>query len=270
MKRTIWIVCAAIVAAGVVIAQGPAASPASQTRPKTVTEQTYPADQIQAGEQRFGAQCGFCHGRDAAGGELGPDLTRSALVSEDTRGDKIGPLLKTGRPDQGMPAFTLNAADQTAIVAFIHTQKTKFDTLGGGRRAVDPEDLAVGNAEAGRDYFEGACGSCHTGLRSLAGIAAKYRGLELLQRMLYPSGRPAPARPTASVKLGDGQRVTAPLAGEDEFTISILDSTGARKTYDKSAVTFTIDDPMAAHFTQLGKYTDKDMHDVFAYLDTLK
>jgi hypothetical protein len=27
---------------------------------------------------------------------------------------------------------------------------------------------------------------------------------------------------------------------------------------------------MSAHFDQLGKYTDSDMHNVFAYLDTLK
>src|SRR6185436_10953585 len=102
-------------------------SPASQKPPETVKPQTYSADLVRAGEGRFAAECGFCHGRDTAGGETGPDLTRSALVAEDFRGDKIGPMLRAGRVDKGMPAFTLNAADTDAIVAFIHDQKTKME-----------------------------------------------------------------------------------------------------------------------------------------------
>src|SRR5690242_16932038 len=98
----------------------PAQSPASRPRPQTVTSQTYSSQQIQDGEGRFIAQCGFCHGRDTAGGESGPDLTRSQLVAEDVRGDKIGILLRTGRPEQGMPAFDLSATDRDAIVAYIH------------------------------------------------------------------------------------------------------------------------------------------------------
>jgi len=250
----------------------PAQSPASPPRPLTVTPQTYPVEQIQAGAVRFVSQCGFCHGRDAAGGESGPDLTRSELVAEDTRGDKIGPLLRAGRPDKGMPAFNLSDADRGAIVAFIHDQKTKFETLGGGRRAVSDTDLATGNAGAGRTYFNGAggCSGCHSPTGDLAGIARRHQGLTLLQRMLYPSGRPAPAPAKVTFTLPSGQTVIAPLAEEDEFTVSVFDPVGVRQTYEKSAVKFKIEDPRAAHFDQLGKYTDADMHNVFAYLDTLK
>ena len=136
--------------------RNPAQSPASQPRPQTVTPQTYSIEQIQAGKQRFASQCGFCHGREAAGGETGPDLTRSELVAEDVRGDKIGPLLRTGRPDRGMPAFELSDADTRGIVAFLHDQKTKFDALAGGRRGVEAADLATGDATAGRRNFNGA------------------------------------------------------------------------------------------------------------------
>lgn len=248
----------------------PAQSPASQPGPPTVTPQTYPGEQIQAGALRFTSQCGFCHGRDAGGGETGPDLTRSELVAQDTRGDKIGPLLRTGRADKGMPSFNLSATDLGAIVAFIHDQKTKSEALGGGRRSVDDADLATGDAAAGRSYFNGAggCSGCHSATGDLAGIATQYRGLALLQRMLYPSRR-RPA-PKVTFTLASGQTVIAPLAGEDEFTITVMDPLGARQTYEKSAVNFKIDDPMAAHFEQLGKYTDDDMHNVFAYLETLK
>ncbi len=291
MKRTIWIFWAALVAASITIAQGPptangvkplpggkgaprdpAASPASRPRPATVNQQSYSADEIKKGEQRFGAQCGFCHGRDAAGGEEGPDLTRSDIVAEDNRGDKIRPLLKTGRTDEGMPSFaSLSDADAMAIVAFIHTQKTKLDADSGGRRQVDPEDLATGNAKAGLRYFDTACAKCHSATGDLAGIATRYKGLALMQRMLYPTaGRPAPKRPQVTLTLASGEKIVAPLAVEDEWTVSVTDAAGARKTYEKSAVKYEVNDPMQAHFDQLGKYTDKDMHDVYAYLESLK
>jgi cytochrome c oxidase cbb3-type subunit 3 len=283
MRQTIKIPVITLLAAGSVIAQAPLGqaqsqppipgqSPASLRPPQTVEPQTYPADQIQAGEGRFTSQCGFCHGRDAAGGETGPDLTRSALVAQDTHGDKIGPLLKTGRPDRGMPSFDLTVAEVGALIAFIHAQKTKFETLGGGRRVVDATDLATGKADAGRRYFnrKGSCSGCHSVTRDLAGIASRYQGLLLLQRMLYPNGQPAPAPPKVSFTLPEGHTVIAPLVGQDEFTITVLDPMGARQKYARSAVKFKIDDPMSAHFDQLGKYTDKDMHDVFAYLETLK
>ena len=278
MKLIVKISVVTLLAAGTVVAQAPAPplapgqSPASLRPPKTVTQQTYPVEQVQAGEGRFTSHCGFCHGRDAAGGETGPDLTRSALVAQDTRGDKIGPLLKTGRPDRGMPSFDLTADEVGALVAFIHAQKTKSETLGGGRRAVDATDLATGKADAGRRYFsrKGSCSGCHSATGDLAGIASRYQGLQLMQRMLYPSGQPAPAPPKVSFTLPEGRTVIAPLAGQDEFTITVLDPAGARQTYARSALKFKIDDPMSAHFDQLGKYSDKDMHDVYAYLETLK
>ena len=287
MKQSVWVSSAGLIAAGILIAQGPGVQPASESKsapaipgqspasmpgPKTVTPQSYPAEQIKTGELRFTSQCGFCHGRDAAGGESGPDLTRSEFVAADVRGDKIGPLVRSGRREQGMPAFDLNATDLGAIVAFIHDQKTKSEALGGGRRSVDPADLAVGDAGKGREYFngEGGCAKCHSVTADLAGVASRYKGLALLQRMLYPSGQPAPAKPKAAVTLASGQTITGPLASEDEFAIVILDPAGARQTYQKSAVKLKIDDPMSAHFTQLGKYSDDDMHNLFAYLDTLK
>ena len=105
--------------------------------PATITAQSYPAEQVQAGQTAFASRCGFCHGRDAAGGESGPDLTRSVLVAEDVRGDKITPVVRTGRTDRGMPAVALPDADLAAIVAFIHDQKAKAESQEGGRRSVE-------------------------------------------------------------------------------------------------------------------------------------
>jgi cytochrome c oxidase cbb3-type subunit 3 len=291
VKQTLSLLTAALVAGSFLFAQAPKAdkqeksnepkkvaardpndSPASLPRPKSKTPQTYPAEQIQAGELRFAAQCGFCHGRDAAGGESGPDLTRSELVAEDVRGDKIGPLLHTGRLDAGMPSFQLADSDLMSIVAFVHNQMDKFATLGGGRRSVEPADLATGNAADGHAYFNGAggCSACHSATGDLAGIASRYQGLELLRRMLYPSGRAAPSKPKAIFTLASGETIVAPLSTDDEFSVTVLDPLGKPQTYPRSAVKVKIDDPMSAHFVQLGKYTDSSMHNVYAYLSTLK
>ena len=230
----------------------------------------YTCDQIAAGQRLFTAQCGFCHGRDAMGGESGPDLTRSAIVADDVRGDKLGPFLRAGRVDKGMPAFTLSAADLGAIVAFVHDQKTKAESLTGGRRTVDIADLQTGDPEAGRRYFAGACAKCHSPTGDLAGVAKRLQGLPLLQRMLYPTPGREGSKATVTVTPQSGQAVTGRLAYRDEFTIGLTDSNGWYRAWATRLVTFVVNDPLQAHVDQLGKYTDGDMHDVLAYLQTLR
>lgn len=251
-------------------------SPASVRPPSTATPQQYAAELVDGGRTRFAAQCGFCHGRDAGGGEGGPDLTRSTLVAADVRGDRIAPVLRSGRTDKGMPAFTLPDADVAAIVAFIHDQKTAADNAIGGRRSVDAADLQGGNAVNGKRYFDAACARCHSATGDLAGVATRLQPLALLQRMLYPApvaGRGAdPSRipQTVSVTLKSGQAFTGKLAYRDEFTIALIDAAGWQRSWPTSQVTFTVTDPLQAHVEQLGKYTDADMHDVLAYLQTLR
>jgi cytochrome c oxidase cbb3-type subunit 3 len=226
---------------------------------------------IIVGQSRFADECALCHARDTAGSETGPDLTRSVLVAQDVQGDKIAPMLRTGRVNKGMPAFDLTEAEINAIVAYIHDQKTKMEAAGGGRRNVDIDDLQTGDVEAGQRYFNGAgnCSKCHSATGDLAGIGNRYKGLPLLQRMLYPQGsRPAPAK--AIVTLSSGSTVTGTLVSQDEFTVQIKDATGMTRSWATSEVKVAIDDPVAAHFEQLGKYADQDMHNVYAYVQTLR
>jgi cytochrome c oxidase cbb3-type subunit III len=257
--------------------QAPSASPASKKPPATATPQTYPAEQIQTGQGRFASQCGFCHGRDAAGGETGPDLTRSAIVAEDVRGNRIAPIVRAGVPDKGMPAITLSDADMAAIVAFIHDAKTKAESASGGRRAVDVDDLRTGNVDAGKRYFNGAggCATCHAIAGDFARVGSRFEGLALLQRMLYPgSGRgagPAAVPPGVTVTTSSGQTVTGKLAFRDEFTVSLIDADGWTRSWPIGSVRISGgDDPLRAHIELLAKYTDEDMHDVLAYLQTLR
>lgn len=255
----------------------PGQSPASAPRPKSATPQDYSAAQVREGEVQFGSQCGFCHGKDAAGGESGPDLTRSEVVAKDMRGNQLGPVIRAGRPEKGMPAFNkLSETELNAIVAFVHSQMDKFAELGGGRRSVLPEDLATGNGEAGRAYFQGAggCSSCHSEAGDLAGIGKRYQGLNLLRRILYPGGGPgmaqSAAQPKATIVLQSGQTVAAPVVAEDDFSVTVLDASGGRQTYQRNAVQVKVEDPLSAHFNLLGKYTDTDIHNLYAYLEGLK
>ncbi len=269
----------ATLACGLALAQppggGPAASPAADPIPETRVPQVYSPELISTGSTIFAAQCGFCHGRDARGGAGGDDLARSELVAEDVRGDRIGEILRTGRPEAGMPAFAgLAASDVDAIVAFIHDQTRLAQSEEGGRQSVDVADILSGDAERGRTYFEANCTACHSARGDLAGVANRLQGLRLLQRMLYPQGGAGPnaarAQSTVAVTLKDGRTVGGTLVFRDEFALGLRDSEGRYQSFATSEVEFEIDNPLAEHIEQLARYTDRDMHDVVTYLHTLR
>jgi cytochrome c oxidase cbb3-type subunit III len=230
------------------------------------------------GRKLFVPACGFCHGNDAHG-KSGPDLVRSALVLHDNKGDVIGPVIQNGRPELGMPAFSALSAEQIAdISAFLHSRAADVSN----RFAYKIGDLTTGDAQKGAAFFngDGHCGSCHSTSGDLAHVATKYEPVELQRRMLYPApnlidvflGRavvpPAPTKVT--VQLASGERVSGTLDHLDEFTVSLHDSAGWYRSFSRESVTVDVQDPRAAHEGLLPKYSDQEMHDVFAYLETLK
>jgi cytochrome c oxidase cbb3-type subunit 3 len=220
------------------------------------------------GQSLFVQNCAFCHGRDASGGEEGPDLTRSKLVAEDVAGNKIGPVVLNGRQEKGMPRFQLAEPDIKDIAAYIHEEKKIAESQKGGRRGVEVADLQTGNADAGKTYFNGAgqCSTCHSPSGDLAGVASRYEGLKLEQRMLYPHGAVA----NITVTLPSGEKLSGKLAYQDEFNIGMRDANGWYHSWPASAVRFTIDAPVAAHAELLAKYSDDDIHNLMAYLQTLR
>jgi len=230
--------------------------------------QKSPAALVDAGRVVFQANCAFCHGRDAAGGESGPDLTRSKLVTSDSGGDKILMVVENGRPDKGMPAFKLPQDQLSALVAFIHNQANQTAGRKGGRRGVDPEDFSTGNVALGKAYFNGAggCSGCHSPTGDLAGIASKHQGLELVRRMLAPG----PGHRKLTVTLPSGETITGDLAYHDEFTVAMRDSKGSYRSWSVKNVHYTITYPTQAHVDLFPKYTDDDIHNLMAYLQTLR
>lgn len=223
---------------------------------------------VASGQTLFLQQCGFCHGRDASGGESGPDLTRSKLVSSDNAGENIGPVIHNGRPQKGMPSFNLSDAEVTSLIAFIHFQQDQAMSQTGNRKGVATADLQTGDAEAGKKYFHGAgtCSSCHSETGDLAGIASRYQGLRLEQQMLVPRN----AQSKVTVTTAAGRMITGALAYRDEFTIGLMDQAGVYHSWPTASVKYKVDSPTDAHVELLKKYTDDDIHNLMAYLQMLR
>lgn len=235
-------------------------------------KKTYPANLVEQGASLFRQDCSFCHGRDATGGESGPDLTRSKLVAADVDGEKIAAVIRSGRPEKGMPPFDRTDQQIASLVAFIHTQQGLFlqdrRKGAGGRKGVDPEDLQTGNVAAGKKYFEGAggCAGCHSPTGDLAGIASRLQGLELEERMLYPRH----VKSKVTVVLPSGQEITGTLEYLDEFTVGLTNADGVYQSWRTRDVKYKLDAPVEAHVELFSKYTDDDVHNLMAYLQTLK
>jgi cytochrome c oxidase cbb3-type subunit III len=217
------------------------------------------------GQGIFSSSCSFCHGSQATGTEQAPNLLRSPLVFQDHGGDTLGPFLKQGRPTLGMPAFpTLEPQQVQDISAFLHA---RIQQVRGTRL---PETaLLVGDPKAGLAYFNGAgkCSTCHSATGDLAHIGSKDQPLALTTSFLTPPAKPC----EVTVVLPSGQSVKGKLEYLDEFTVSLVDSAGVYHSWPRDR-TKSVDvvDPLAAHKAMLPVYTDKDIHDLLAYLVTLK
>jgi len=233
---------------------------------------------VERGRKIFIPTCGFCHGNDAHG-KSGPDLVRSALVLHDNKGDTLGPMIRNGRPDRGMPAFSALSAEQIEdISTFLHSRAADVSN----RFAYKLGDLVTGDPAKGAAFFHGAghCDTCHSPSGDLAHVATKYEAAELQRRMLYPApnmidvflGRAVkPPVPTkVIIHLPSGQEMSGTLDHLDEFTVSLHDSSGWYHSFSRENVTVDVQDPRAAHEALLPKYTDDDMHNVLAFLETLK
>ena len=233
------------------------------------------------GRKIYAAECVTCHGPSARGTERGANLVRSQVVLRDRYGNSIGPLLKKGHPMQtGTPSSNLTDAQITDLSHFIWQRIN--DTLRGSP-AFEPGDVLVGDAKAGEAYFtgEGRCATCHSTTGDLAGYGKRFPPIEIQQRFVFPNttggrGRGRAAGPsrqqvTVTVTLPDGTSVTGPLVSMDDFHVALRDQTGAYRSWTRTpAMKVVKNDPLSAHVELLDRLSDKQMHDVVAYLETLK
>lgn len=241
----------------IAVANSPAVAKQSET----------PDPAIERGHKQFEQACGFCHGPDATGAR-GPDLVRSPLVAHDVKGDLIGGAIRQGRPDKGMPAMPLTDAQVSDIAAFLHARAAAAQRSNGVPKVYPLEKLLTGNADSGKAFFNGAggCKSCHSPTGDLNGIAGKYSPLDLQAHMLYPGGQ----HTSVVVTMPSGEQVKGPLEHADDFVVSLRDASGWYRSFSRDAVKVELQDALAAHRELLGKLAQADVHNLFAYLETLK
>lgn len=234
---------------------------------------------VERGKQLLAQECGFCHGANARGGSGGPDITRSTIVLEDENGKQLGEFLRVGRPDRGMPAFDLGAAQESDIAAFLHGEIY----AASNRRLYKILDIIVGDSKAGQSYFNGAgrCATCHSPSGDLKGIGGKHDAVALQSLFVYPRRGAIPGSPAyedrnavkATVALPAGAVVTGAIVRLTDFEVTIFDATAEQqRTFLRNGDVpkVTVTDPLQAHLDQLTKWTDTDMHNVTAYLASLK
>jgi mono/diheme cytochrome c family protein len=219
--------------------------------------------------------CQFCHGADTRGGDGGPSLLRSSIVLDDQNGELIASVVRAGRP--GMPKFTLTDAQIGDVAAFIHT----FKAAGYDESRVRPPSIVVGDPKAGEEFFGAKCASCHSPAGDLRGIASRIADPRMLQQTwLMPGsggGRGAQAPVTvpptrAIVTLPSGETVEGTVDRVDDFVVSLTLPDGTHRSFrtDGDTPKVEIRDPLQPHKDLLRVYTDTDIHNVTAYLVTLK
>ncbi len=216
------------------------------------------------GQKTFVQTCGFCHGANATGAE-GPDLIRSSVVLHDEKGDLIGQVVLKGRPDGGMPAFPSMTVDQIGdIAAFLHMRVEEAANRAGYKIL----NVVTGDPKRGEAFFDANCKSCHSPTGDLAHIASKFQPVDLQAQFLYPSR--SAAQPTVKITPADGRVITGKLKYIDDFNVSIWNPSGEFVSWPRSQVKVQIEDPLQGHRDLLSKYTNQDMHNILAYLETLK
>ncbi len=292
MRTAIGIGVMLAAAIGVALAQAPA--PAQGGRGSTTS---FPAQQRKAadpavvarGEELYGLECRGCHGADLRGGEMGgPNLLRSPLVLSDQNGELILPVVQGSRQAQGMPAIGMTPEDVAAVAAFIHSVAARSPGQGapppGPGRTLN---VLVGDARAGETYFAARCSSCHSPGGDLRGLGE--RGLSPVQlqnlwvsggererRETEPQRRPPPMTTrrevTVTVTPQAGPAVEGRLERIDDFVVALTEADGTPRSFRRvgDVPRVVIHDPLEAHRALLTIHTDKDIHDVTAFLAGLK
>jgi len=225
---------------------------------------------IQRGQQLYSTNCAFCHGNDARGGDGGPNLLRSEIVLNDNKGELIGDILRNGLG--AMQKFDMSAEQVSDIAAFIHT----FRVAGYDASRLRPETIVVGDAKAGETYFKAKCASCHDVNGDLKGFAARVADARIMQQTwLMPAARGTrPSRQpitTVVATLPSGEHIEGQLVRIDDFIVTLVTADATQHSVRRDAGSkIEVRDPMQPHKDLLRIYADKDIHNVTAYLESLK
>jgi mono/diheme cytochrome c family protein len=239
------------------------------------------------GKVLYAAQCSSCHGLKGRGGnealpanQRGPDLIRSLIVLRDRYGSQLGPYLAKGHPMRsGGNSRSLTGEQAADLAHFLHQRV--YATLRNGPE-LTIQNILTGDPKAGLAYFNGTgkCSGCHSATGDFAGIGKRYDPPTLQQKFLFPrtvafgrGGPPAPAGKPVRVTVtpASGPSVEGTLVSLDDFNVALRDAEG---NYRSFAITPQVkvvkNDPLEYHVSLLDEISDKNIHDVVAYLESLK
>src|SRR5256884_3920891 len=257
-----------------------ASQAATQRAPDYPVRPPAPPEQVAHGQQVFRSNCSFCHGSDARGGETGPNLVRAQLVLADQQGELITPIVQNGLPAQGMPKFSLSAADIVAIAAWLHSQPLS------DRGTPSMLHILVGNVKEGEAYFNGAgdCAQCHSVTGDLAAIGARHEP-KTIQNLIVSggggrsfgrrsAGAAAPKVPptTVTVTLPSGQTITGDLDHISAFVVALRTPDGTYRSFARhdAIPKVVVTNPLQRHIDMLSQWRDSDIPNLTAYLLTLE
>ena len=176
-----------------------------------------------------------------------------------------------------MPKFELSDGDIVAIAAFLHSLPL------ANRGAPSTLDILVGNATAGQAYFNEHCTTCHSVTGDLAGVGAKFDP-KMLQNLIVSGGgeglgfrrrdaTPPNVQPTTvTVTLPSGETVTGKLDQLSAFVVGLTQADGTYRSFLRNGAVpkVVVHDPLQWHIDMLPKWDDTDIHNLTAYLVTLK
>ena len=236
----------------------------------------------------WSANCIACHGADARGTDKGSNLVRSLVVLKDRYGSTLGPYLRANHPPvpSPVPAPGAKRGTVTTATAFeglstrdvlllAHFLRERINDTLRGAPMFKPGNVLTGDSKAGQDYFngEGGCTKCHSPSGDLAGIGRRLEPVNIQQRFLFPNSvRRADAKvATVTVTTESGETIAGPLERMDDFYVSLRDASGTYRTVRRTPGTRIVkNDPFEAHVALLSRLTDQNIHDVVAYLESLK
>ena len=242
-------------------------------------------DVIARGKAVFDTNCSSCHATDLRGvPPKGHSLLHSIIALDDKHGELISAeLAKHAAP------INLTGGDPVAVAEYIHAVLATGGRQGSIPNAPDGSDLniLVGDVNAGAAYVKANCLSCHSLTGDLKGIATKIPDPRSLQSAWVSGtaggggrgggggGRGGAAGGTGTVTFKDGRKLEGRITRKDDFIVIMTLADGTRKSIAREDGEPKVDivDPQAAHKAMVMKMDDphnKNMHDVTAYLATLK
>ena len=238
----------------------------------------------EAAKPLYAANCTACHGADARGTPQGPNLVRSLVVLRDRYGSTLGPFLRASHPPVSLPgkagaptASAFEGLTSREVLLLAHYLRDRVNDTLRGAPMFKPGNVLTGDPKAGAEYFqgEGGCAQCHSPAGDLAGVGKRLEPVALQQRFLFPhtARRQGPDAKvvTVTVTTQAGQTLAGELDRIDDFNVSFRDAAGTYHSVRRTPGTRVVKtDPFAAHVALLSRITDKNIHDVVAYLETLK